>query len=167
MTDMTKNEFIRWLEKKGACKEGLDWANAQESAQDILTKLERQDWLVWLVGTVGGPAWDEYLRVEGPAWDEYLRVKDPAWAEYERTKGLAWAEYQRVVDPAWDEYLRVKDPAWAEYQRVTGLAWAEFERVVDLAWAEYQRVTGLAAKKALTWERVVEAVRTSFEQKLL
>jgi len=111
---MTKNEFIRWLEKKDACKEGLDWANAQESAQDILAKLERQDWLVWLVHAVGGLAWAEYERVKGPAW-----------AEYERTRG----------------------PALAEYYRVTGLAWAE-----------YYRVTGLAAKKALTWKRVVEAV---------
>ena len=147
MSTSAKRQFIDFLVAHNACERGLAWARKQRTGHDILTKLERQDWLVWLVRAVGGPALAEYQRVTGLAGAEYLRVVDPALAEYERTKGPAWAEYKRV-----------RDPALAEYYRVVDLAWAEFERVVDLAWAEYQRVTGLAAKKALTWKRVLRAI---------
>jgi hypothetical protein len=122
---ITKSEFIDYLISKGACEEGLEWANSQVEAQDIIEKCDRNDWLIWLVQEVGGPA----------------------RAEYERDEGSAYAEYERVTGPAWAEYLLVQDPARAEYRRVEGSAWAE-----------YRRVEGEAARAALTWERVVEAV---------
>ena len=89
MSTSAKKLFIDFLQNRNACKPGLAWARKQRTGRDILAKLERRDWLVWLVHAVGGPAWAEYLRVKGPALAEYLRVADPTWAEYERVEGLA------------------------------------------------------------------------------
>jgi len=137
MSTSAKKLFIDFLQNHNACEPGLAWARKQRTGRDILAKLERRDWLVWLVHAVGGPARAEYQRVEGPAL----------------------AEYYRVVDLAWDEYKRVEGPAWAEYKRVRDLAEAEYKRVADLARAEYKRVKGPAAKKALTWKRVLKAIQ--------
>jgi hypothetical protein len=115
--NITKAQFIKFLESKGACSEGLAFAKAQDDARDIIAKCERTDWLIWLVEEVCGDAWAEYLRVEGAAL-----------LEYERAAGAAYAEYQRVE---------------------------------GAALAEYERVEGEAARSALTWERVCEAVITN------
>jgi hypothetical protein len=92
---------------------------------------------------------DILTKCERTDWLIWLveKVGGPARAEYQRAAGAAWAEYQRAAGAAWAEYQRVEGPAWAEYKRVQGPAWAE-----------YQRVKGEAARSALTWERVCEAV---------
>ena len=82
-------------------------------------------------------------------------------------EGIAWAEAQEfgpdALTKAPDEYLTwligiVGGAALAEYQRITGPAWAEYKRVKDAARAEYERVEVQAARQALTWERLCEAV---------
>ena len=106
MKTLTKAQFIAWLEKWRACPGAIQWARKQKTARDILEKCWCDNWLLWLIE-----------RVRGPAWAELQRAR----AEYERVRGLARAEYE--------------------------LGWysASFE--------------GPALRRALTWERVVKAVK--------
>jgi len=112
MSISAKKQFIDFLVAHNACEPGLAWARRQRTGRDILAKLERRDWLIWLVRAVDGPALAEYLRVVDLAWAEYERVKGPAWDEYKRVEGPAEAEYKRVKGPAakkaltWKRVLR-------------------------------------------------------------
>ena len=53
---ITKEEFLNWLRTHHACGPALDWATAQETAEGIVRDCAREDWLIWLVGAMGGPA---------------------------------------------------------------------------------------------------------------
>ena len=68
-----------------------------------------------------------------------------------------WAAEQATAQ---DILSKCPDTGWLVWatETIGGPARAEYQRVEGPAWAEYERVRGLAARQALTWERVVEAV---------
>ena len=96
---LTKAQFLAWLTDRNACPDAREWARKQKTARAILEKCWRNDWLLWLIERVQGPALAEYERIQGTALAQYERVRDPALRRALIRRALTWERVVKAVKP--------------------------------------------------------------------